>query len=84
MFKMATIWLLCFVVASGSAFAEQVGASLPLTAGKPAGVHRAQMGNVSPAIAIGIGIGVLGLGLYLAHGTYKLPGQATTTTGTSP
>ena len=57
---------------------------LPLAPGKPAGVQQAQATVPNSMLFVGLGVAVLGLGLYLASGTYKLPNQSTSATGTNP
>lgn len=54
-----------------------------LAPGQPAGVHRAQLTNPNTMMFIGLGVLVIGAGVYLAHGTYKIPGQSSATS-TSP
>jgi hypothetical protein len=62
------------------------GAAGPLAPGQPAGVHQAQLANTNTMIFIGLGVLVVGAGLYLASGTYKIPGsnQSNAATSTSP
>jgi len=69
--------------ADGNAGADNGGALAP---GQPAGVHQAQLANTNTMIFIGLGVLVVGAGLYLASGTYKIPGsnQSTAPTSTSP
>jgi hypothetical protein len=47
-----------------------------LTPGQPAGVHRAQITTPDSMMFIGLGVLVIGAGVYLAHGSYKIPGQS--------
>jgi hypothetical protein len=54
-----------------------------LAPGQPAGVHQAQLTNPDTMIFIGLGVLVIGAGVYLAKGTYKIPGQSSATS-TSP
>lgn len=54
-----------------------------LAPGKPSGTHQAQLTNPNTMIFIGAGVLVLGLGLYLAGGTYKIPGQSNQSSATS-
>jgi len=54
-----------------------------LAPGQPAGVHQAQLTNPNTMMFIGLGVLVIGAGIYLAHGTYKIPGQSSATS-TSP
>ncbi len=54
-----------------------------LAPGQPAGVRQAQLTNPDTMMIIGLGVLVIGAGIYLAHGTYKIPGQSSATS-TSP
>jgi hypothetical protein len=70
-------------LASHAALADP-GALAP---GKPAGVHQAQAAVPNTMLFVGLGVVVIGAGIYLAKGTYKIPGQSNQTsspTGTSP
>jgi len=50
-----------------------------LAPGQPAGVHQAQLTNPNTMMFIGLGVLVIGAGIYLAKGTYKIPGQSSAT-----
>ena len=58
-------------------------ADATLAPGQPAGVHQAQLTNPNTMMFIGLGVLVIGAGIYLAKGTYKIPGQSSATS-TSP
>jgi|HubBroStandDraft_4_1064222.scaffolds.fasta_scaffold686587_2 hypothetical protein len=66
-----------------AALAEPSPASGALAPGQPAGVHQAQLTNPNTMMFIGLGVLVIGAGIYLAKGTYKIPGQSSATS-TSP
>ena len=51
----------------------------PLAPGKPAGVHQAQLSNPNTMAFIGLGLLVIGAGIYMAKGTYKIPGASSAT-----
>ena len=63
-----------------AALADPSGALAP---GQPAGIHQAQLTNPNTMMFIGLGVLVIGAGIYLAKGTYKIPGQSSATS-TSP
>jgi len=65
------------------ALADPSPADGALAPGQPAGVHQAQLTNPNTMMFIGLGVLVIGAGIYLAHGTYKIPGQSSATS-TSP
>jgi hypothetical protein len=46
----------------------------PLSPGKPAGIHDAQLGT-NGLIFVAVAAGVIVVGLYLASGTYTIPAQ---------
>ena len=66
-----------------AALAEPSPASGALAPGQAAGVHQAQLTNPNTMMFIGLGVLVIGAGIYLAKGTYKIPGQSSATS-TSP
>jgi len=69
-------------LASHAAFADP-GALAP---GKPAGARQAQATTPDTMLFVGLGAVVIGAGIYLAKGTYKIPGSgsANSATSTSP
>ena len=69
-------------LASQAALADPGG----LASGKPAGVRQAQATTPDTMLFVGLGALVIGAGIYLAKGTYKIPGSgsANSATGTSP
>jgi hypothetical protein len=70
----------CAVLLTEAALADP--ASQPtgaLAPGQPAGVHQAQLTNPNTMMFIGLGVLVIGAGIYLAKGTYKIPGQSSAT-----
>ena len=66
-----------------AALADPSPADSTLAPGQPAGVHRAQLTNPNTMMFIGLGVLVIGAGVYLASGSYKIPGQSSATS-TSP
>lgn len=60
--------------------------SAALAPGQPAGVHQAQLANPNTMTFIALSVLVIGAGIYLAKGSYKIPGQSsqTSTVSTSP
>ena len=66
-----------------AALADPSLAEGTLAPGQPAGVHQAQLTNPNTMMFIGLGVLVIGAGIYLAKGTYKIPGQSSATS-TSP
>ena len=71
---------------SEAALADSDSTGAALAPGQPAGVSQAQLTAPNTMIFIGLGVLVIGAGVYLAKGTYKIPGQNQTSspTGTSP
>ena len=65
---------------AGRAAVADPGALAP---GKPAGVRQAQAVVPNTMLFVGLGVLVIGAGVYLAHGTYKIPGSGSATS-TSP
>ena len=57
--------------------------SMALAPGQPAGVRQAQLTNTNTMTFIGLGVLVIGAGIYLAKGTYKIPGQSNQTSAVS-
>jgi hypothetical protein len=66
-----------------AALADPSPADRALVPGRPAGVHQAQLTNPDTMMFIGLGVLVIGAGVYLASGSYKIPGQSSATS-TSP
>jgi hypothetical protein len=73
----------CAALLTETALAGPSPADGALAPGQPAGVHQAQLTNPNTMMFIGLGVLVIGAGIYLAKGTYKIPGQSSATS-TSP
>ncbi len=69
-----TIALLLTVLLATPAWAQ----SSPLPPGRPAGAGPAQFDD-NATIFVGVGVLVVGVGVYLASGTYKIPGSGAIT-----
>ncbi|HEX4369713.1 MAG TPA: hypothetical protein VH019_00070 [Rhizomicrobium sp.] len=74
---------LILAIASAALLTPAALADGALAPGQPAGVHQAQLTNPNTMMFIGLGVLVIGAGVYLAHGSYKIPGQSSATS-TSP
>ena len=78
--RILTIWVAIVAWAVSTFSAQSAPAeSPPLAPGKPAGVHQAQASSPDTAIFIGLGLLVIGVGVYMAKGTYKIPGSSSAT-----
>jgi hypothetical protein len=62
-----------------AALADPSPANGALAPGQPAGVHQAQLTNPNTMMFVGLGVLVIGVGVYLAKGSYKIPGQSSAT-----
>jgi hypothetical protein len=86
---MRIITILLAVAISNPAFVQT--ASQPLSPGKPAGVHQAQMALFGDPVLIAVGVAAVAAGIAIAassHSSKAVAGNTTvtttTTTGTSP
>ena len=76
-----TLWIALTAWAAAGLAAEAEPVAGPLAPGKPAGVRQAQLSNPNTMAFVGLGLLVVGAGIYMAKGTYKIPG---TSSATSP